>query len=122
MEHGGKRVGAGRPKGSTKKGTKIDEFNMMLRAQSQSEDMLNILVDLAHSSKSENIRLTAATQVLDRAHGRPGQMKMPEPEDGSKDVKNAMLNLLNSPYMNRDAPLMGKRDRSPAGKSILEDN
>lgn len=130
MEHGGKRAGAGRPKGSTKKGTQIDEFNMMLRAQKYSEEMLYILVDLAHFGTSESTRLTAATQVLDRAHGRPGQMKIPEPDDGSKDLANAMLDFISSPYMNRDAPLVnkGKLDTSPnkldtshVRKSILDD-
>ena len=30
--HGGKRMGAGRPKGSVKKSTKLDEFNLAMRA------------------------------------------------------------------------------------------
>ena len=75
---GGKRVGAGRPKGSTKKGTKLDEFNLLLRSQEYSEEMLGVLVDLARNSTSESIKLSAATQVLDRAHGKPGQAKMSE--------------------------------------------
>ena len=122
MQHGGKRRGAGRPKGSTKKGTKIDEFNMMLRAQNHSEDMLSIIVDLAHNSLNESIQLAAATQILDRAHGKPGQIKMPEPDDGTKALAEAMIAFNDSPYMNRDAPLVGNRDASSAGKSILDED
>jgi hypothetical protein len=81
---GGKRKGAGRPKGSTKKGTKLDEFNMMLRAQEYCEEMLEVLVDLARHSTSESTKLSAATQVLDRGHGRPGTVKMPDPHDEYK--------------------------------------
>jgi len=106
LGHGGKRVGSGRPKGSLKKGTVIDDFNLMLRAQAHSEDMLGILVDLAHFGTSESIRLTAATQVLDRAHGRPGQIKMPEPEDRANELSKAILDFFDSPYMNRDAPFV----------------
>ena len=81
---GGKRKGAGRPKGSTKKGTKLDEFNMMLRAQEYCEEMMEVLVDLARHSTSESTKLSAATQVLDRGHGRPGTVKMPDPHDKYK--------------------------------------
>ncbi|MCF7779681.1 hypothetical protein GLP59_19030 [Sulfitobacter sp. M220] len=81
---GGKRKGAGRPKGSTKKGTKLDEFNMMVRAQEYCEEMLEVLVDLARHSTSESTKLSAATQVLDRGHGRPGSVKMPDPHDKYK--------------------------------------
>jgi len=81
---GGKRKGAGRPKGSTKKGTKLDEFNMMVRAQEYCEEMLEVLVDLARHSTSESTKLSAATQVLDRGHGRPGTVKMPDPHDKYK--------------------------------------
>lgn len=114
MQHGGKRLGAGRPKGSTKKGTQIDEFNMMLQAQRHSEDMLNILANLAHESSSKNTRLAAATQILDRAHGKPGQIKMPEPDDGSSELQQLIIAFRDMPNKNRDAPLMGK--------SILDDD
>lgn len=114
MQHGGKRPGAGRPKGSTKKGTKIDEFNMILRAQGHSKEMLGIIVDLAKNSLNESIQLAAATQILDRAHGKPGQIKMPEPEDEASAFMRDLLGIDNSPNMNWDAPLVGK--------SILDDD
>lgn len=107
-DHGGKRSGAGRPKGSTKKGTQLDEFNMMLRAQEHSAEMLDILLEIARDGKSEGTRLNAATQILDRAHGKPGQLKMPEPDDGLPDMKEIMLAYLANPLMNADAPLTGR--------------
>jgi len=111
---GGKRIGAGRPKGSTKKGTKLDEFNLLLRSQEYSAEMLTLLVDLARNSTSESIKLSAATQVLDRAHGRPGQTKMPEPMSEAMEiflaVQDRFINVKNYGAPFNGTPLPGSDD------------
>jgi len=108
MGHGGKRSGAGRPKGSVKMRTQIDEFNLISNAQEYSKEMLGELVDLVRNSTNESIRLSAATQILDRAHGKPGQMKMPDPNDHSAELSDLFREYLANPLMNYDAPLMGR--------------
>lgn len=109
MARGGKRPGAGRPKGAVQKGTSLDKFNMVLRSQEYSAEMLDVLVDLARNSNSESTRLSAATQILDRAHGKPGQSKSPDAEKGQLEYAKIFGAFIQSPYMNYDAPLVGSR-------------
>src|ERR1044071_9587451 len=67
---GGKRPGAGRPKGT------IDKASRELReiAQAYSGEAIEILANLMRAAESEATRLSAANALLDRAHGRPTQM------------------------------------------------
>jgi hypothetical protein len=66
---GGARSGAGRPKGVLNKITRpIKEL-----AASHSEESINTLVYLRDHSKNDQVRLAAARELLDRAHGRPRQ-------------------------------------------------
>ena len=86
---GGARVGAGRPKDSGKGndvGRKEGAVDKQLNpariltpgqkwafaelALTHAEDMLNIMVDLAHNADNEAVRLAAADKVVDRAMGK----------------------------------------------------
>lgn len=76
---GGKRSGAGRPKGSVNKST----AEIKAYAQKHGKKAIQTLVTLM---EDENIapatRRAAAADVLDRGYGRPAQAVMNE--DGSK--------------------------------------
>ena len=43
--------------------------------------MLEVVVELARNSQSDSTRLAAATQLLDRTHGKPAHNKLAEPID-----------------------------------------
>ena len=68
--HGGKRDGAGRPKGA---------LNIITRpvkelAAEQSEASINRLIELRDHAESEQVRFAACRELLDRAHGKPRQV------------------------------------------------
>jgi hypothetical protein len=68
-QRGGKRPGAGRPLGSPNKLTRpLKEL-----AALHSEDCIAVLVELRDHAEAEQVRLAAATALLDRGHGRPRQ-------------------------------------------------
>ena len=67
--HGGRRPGAGRPPGTANKLTRpLKEL-----AAQYTEDSIYTLVTLLDHAESEQVRLAAATALLDRGHGRPRQ-------------------------------------------------
>jgi hypothetical protein len=67
--HGGKRDGAGRPKGALNKITRP----LREAAALESEACLETLIHLRDHGESEQVRLAAASAILDRGHGRPRQ-------------------------------------------------
>jgi len=69
MSRGGKREGAGRPKGAVNKVT----ADIREAAQEYSAQALQVLVQVATAGESEAARVSAANAILDRAHGKPGQ-------------------------------------------------
>lgn len=69
MAKGGKRAGAGRPKGAVAKAT----ADIREAAQQYSEQALQVLVNVATAGESEAARVAAANAILDRAHGKPKQ-------------------------------------------------
>lgn len=69
MAHGGKREGAGRKPGVPNKTT---EYLKSL-TQKDSEKVVKELVRLATKAKSEQTRVAAIKELLDRAYGRPSQ-------------------------------------------------
>ena len=69
MARGGKREGAGRPKGSLNKAT----ADIRAAAQEYSDQALQVLVNVATAGESEAARVAAANAILDRAHGKPTQ-------------------------------------------------
>jgi hypothetical protein len=67
--HGGRREGAGRPRGALNKLTRpVKEL-----AGEQSAASIDKLVYLRDSAESEQVQFAAAKELLDRAHGRPRQ-------------------------------------------------
>lgn len=69
MAKGGRREGAGRPKGAVNKAT----ADIREAAQVYSEQALQVLVNVATTGESEAARVAAANAILDRAHGKPKQ-------------------------------------------------
>jgi hypothetical protein len=69
MARGGKRPGAGRPKGAPNKAT----ADIRDAAREYSDQALRVLVQVATAGESEAARVAAANAILDRAHGKPKQ-------------------------------------------------
>jgi len=69
MPRGGKREGAGRPKGAVNKAT----ADIREAAQQYTDQALAVLVEVMTTGDSAAARVAAANSVLDRAHGKPGQ-------------------------------------------------
>jgi len=75
---GGKRKGAGRPKGAVDaqprfriaKSLALPKWEFAKYALQYAEEMLNRMVDLARNAESEAVRLAAADKILDRALGK----------------------------------------------------
>lgn len=66
---GGKREGAGRPKGSVSKAT----ADVRAAAAEFTTDALNVLAQIMRDSESDAARVAAANSILDRGHGKPRQ-------------------------------------------------
>lgn len=80
MARGGKREGAGRPKGALNKIT----ASVMEAAQIYSEEALGVLASVMRDPEHPAAaRVSAANALLDRAHGKPTQSVE---LDGSLDV------------------------------------
>jgi len=66
LQHGGKRKGSGRPKGSgSRTGTELRQA-----AQEHTRDALNVLIEVMQNTEHPQ-RLKAAELVLQRGHGAP---------------------------------------------------
>lgn len=73
-KNGGKREGAGRPKGSIKNiASYAEKLHIGELAREHTKMAINTLVELAESAENENVRVSAAGQILDRGYGRPSQ-------------------------------------------------
>lgn len=78
MSHGGKRTGAGRPKGSLNKAT----VDVREAAQAFTEDALKILAGIMKAEEQPAAaRVSAAKELLDRGHGKSTQ-----PISGDRDA------------------------------------
>jgi hypothetical protein len=75
---GGRRVGAGRPKGRKNAVT----LELETAAREFADDALQALKAVALRGKSESARVAAATALLDRGFGRPRQAIQHSSEDG----------------------------------------
>lgn len=83
MARGGKREGAGRPKGSRSAATKDEIANLSEMAKMHSPDALEALVKIAKDGESEAARVSAANSILDRAYGKPQQAVDHTSSDGT---------------------------------------
>lgn len=69
MARGGRRAGAGRPKGAVnKQPSEVKEL-----ARSYTADAIYVLYKIAMNGESEAARVSAANAILDRGHGKPSQ-------------------------------------------------
>lgn len=84
MPRGGKREGAGRPKGAVNKAT----ADIREAAQQYSSQALSVLVKVATEGESEAARVAAANAILDRAHGKPGQSLQVGGDDEAGPIKH----------------------------------
>ncbi len=89
MARGGKREGAGRPKGAVSKAT----ADIREAAQQYSDQALQVLVTVATKGESEAARVAAANAILDRAHGKPKQSVETSGPDGSPIQVESALNV-----------------------------
>lgn len=69
MARGGKREGAGRPKGAVNKAT----ADIREAAQEYSQEALDTLAKVMRDGDSAAAKVAAANSILDRAHGKPKQ-------------------------------------------------
>lgn len=79
MARGGKRGGAGRPKGAVNKAT----ADIREAAQEFTEQALAVLVEVMTTGDSAAARVAAANSVLDRGHGKPTQAIEATGKDGA---------------------------------------
>jgi hypothetical protein len=77
----GKKTG-GRQKGS-KNFVNVD---VRYLAQTYAEKALQTLYDLMTSSKQDVVRKAAATEILDRAYGKPSPMEAPKDTEAATPV------------------------------------
>jgi hypothetical protein len=98
MPRGGKREGAGRPKGSRNVATKQLIANLSELAREHTQTALDALVQIAKSGDSEAARVSAATAILDRGYGRPQQSVDHTSSDGTmspaREVQDAALDAM----------------------------
>lgn len=69
MARGGKREGAGRPKGAANKAT----ADIREAAQQYTDEALLVLAEVMREGDSAAARVAAANAILDRGHGKPRQ-------------------------------------------------
>jgi hypothetical protein len=73
MPRGGRRPGAGRPAGSQNRDTAASRAALADLVAGHVETAIATLAQIAKTGESEAARVSAATAILDRAYGRPGQ-------------------------------------------------
>jgi hypothetical protein len=81
MPRGGKRIGAGRLKGSTNRRGSAG-VRLSLVAEQHTTEAIETLLDVMKNGKSDGARVSAACAVLDRGYGRPAtQVEIVEPDE-----------------------------------------
>lgn len=89
MARGGKRPGAGRPRGRKDTATVGQMASLEELARTHTETALNALVAIAQSGESEAARVAAANALLDRGYGRPKQALIHTgKDDGPVQIEN----------------------------------
>ena len=78
--HGGKREGAGRPRGPNGRGAAFKHLREL--ARSHTEDTIQTIVNLMHDKSNDAwVRLACANAILDRGYGKPREGEVVEQED-----------------------------------------
>lgn len=84
MPRGGKRAGAGRPKGSRNVATKEQIADLAALARQAAPGALETLIKVSKNpEETGSARVAAANAILDRAYGRPQQSVDHTSTDGS---------------------------------------
>jgi hypothetical protein len=73
MSRGGKRLGAGRPAGSSNADTAAARAALSALMEGHVAVAIAALSDIAQHGQSEAARVSAACAILDRVYGRPAQ-------------------------------------------------
>lgn len=94
-QRGGKRPGAGRPKGAKDRLTREAGATLSDLARQHTAAALQTLVDIAKDGESEAARVSAANALLDRGYGKPPQAFEHTGKDGgpiqTEDLTTATL-------------------------------
>ena len=80
---GGKRPGAGRPKGGVSRATPAQKDDLSARARLYTDVALKALVAIAKGAESEAAQVAAANALLDRGYGRARQALEVSGTDGT---------------------------------------
>lgn len=89
-KRGGKRPGAGRPRGAQNRATKEQKGTLQELARSHTETALKTLVEVARKGESDAARVSAANALLDRAYGKPSQaVEVAGPQGGPIPILDA---------------------------------
>jgi len=91
---GGRRSGAGRPKGSPNQVTSVPRLVVGELARTFTDDALYTLVDIAKNGRTESARVSAAIALLDRGYGRPPQSMELTGVDGKDLIPQAPMGVL----------------------------
>jgi hypothetical protein len=87
-QRGGKRPGAGRPKGAKDRATVAAGATIAELARAKTDLALAALISVAKSGESEAARVSAANAILDRGYGRPPQaVQHTGPDGGPIDIR-----------------------------------
>lgn len=85
-KRGGRREGAGRPKGRVSRATPSQKATLSELAREHTTVALNVLVDVAKKGESESARVAAANALLDRGYGKPRQAVEHSGSVGTYDI------------------------------------
>ena len=110
--HGGKRPGAGRPKGVKNIGKDTKEDIQRL-ARAYTPRALKVLIEVAEKSKSDPARVSAAQALLDRGYGKPGQSAEAETVNAITDLFKAIDGGTKGVPSMLEAPLVIDLDLEP---------
>lgn len=89
MARGGKRDGAGRPKGALTRAT----ASIREAAQEYTQEALEVLAEVMRRGDSAAARVAAANSILDRGHGKPKQSVEASGPDGGPIPVSSTLNV-----------------------------
>lgn len=91
MAHGGKREGAGRPKGATNKHSK----EIQEAAREHTDEALKTIIEIMNNEDNQaSVRLNAAKLILERGYGRiPTE---PEVEEAENEKPELVLRVVDA--------------------------
>lgn len=99
-QRGGKREGAGRPKGARDKLTREAGATLSEMARAHTDAALETLAHIAISGESEAARVSAANALLDRGYGKPSQSLDVSNPDGT--LMPQVIKIVAAGARNRD--------------------